>query len=232
MIPIVDLVILSRHDGPLDPEVELGIRNQRDVQLVVHRIVGATKSGDNCRWDAIARARNEGKSSGASPWLMFLDDDVILEPRCISALIDELGRRPIYAALAADYLGEGRVGEIACHVSMGATLFRREVLDQLRFTSRDGKCECQCCCDDLRRLHWGIDYCQAALARHLPKPDVESEARKVPALCCTPDVGSECVTDRSAPSAVPSVCIVVCYFGPLPGWIELLLDELCLQSND
>src|SRR5262245_16820848 len=100
---------------------------------------------------------------------MFLDDDVVLDPQCISTLAYELTRRPAYAALAADYLGECRKGKIASHVSMGATLFRRQVLEQLHFTWSEKKCECQCCCDDLERLHWGIDYCRAALARHLPK---------------------------------------------------------------
>ena len=170
--PKVDLVILTRHVGPLHPEVERGFRDQRAVQLVVHRVAGSACADDQNRWDAIARARNEGKLRGSCPWLMFLDDDVVLEPRCIATLLDELGRRPAYAALAADYLGERRLGEIARHVSMGATLFRREALEQLRFTWRDKKCECQCCCDDLRRLHWGIDYCPSAKARHLPKAEI------------------------------------------------------------
>lgn len=174
--PKVDLVILTRHVGPLHPDVERGFRNQRAVQLVVHRVVGSTNPEDRCRWDAIARARNEGKLRGNAPWLMFLDDDVVLQPRCVATLVDELNRRPAYAALAADYLGERRTGQIARHVSMGATLFRREVLEQLRFTSSHNQCECQCCCDDLRRRHWGIDYCDAALARHLPKSEISENS--------------------------------------------------------
>ena len=118
--PNVDLVILTRHLGPLHPEVERGFRNQGAVHLVVHRVAGSSRSDDRCRWDAIARARNEGKLRGTAPWLMFLDDDVVLAPQCISTLVDELGRRPAFAALAADYLGERRIGEIARHVSMGA----------------------------------------------------------------------------------------------------------------
>ena len=50
---------------------------------------------------------------------------------------------------------------------MGATLFRRGVLDQICFRWEPGKCECQCCCDDLRRHSIGIGYCAAACARHL-----------------------------------------------------------------
>ena len=75
----------------------------------------------------------------------------------------------MYGALAADYLGEGHEGHVTRHVTMGATLFRRAVLDQIRFRWRDERCECQCCCDDLRRLRWAIDYCPYVKARHLSK---------------------------------------------------------------
>jgi hypothetical protein len=169
VIPDVDLVVLTRHGGPLCPEVERGFRNQRAVRLFVHRVAGSTYPDDRNRLDAIVRARNEGKLLGGYPWLMFLDDDVVLEPCCISTLVDELGRRPAYAALAADYLGESRADEIARHVSMGATLFRRRALEQIRFRWHEKKCECQWCCDDLRRLQWGIDYCDSARAHHLAK---------------------------------------------------------------
>ena len=114
--------------------MERGIQNQREAQIILHRVVGQIQPEDRCRWDAISRARNIGKSHGKAAWLMFLDDDVVLEPSCVSLLVGELSRRPAYAALAADYLGERRAGEIARHVSMGATLFRREALAQVRFT--------------------------------------------------------------------------------------------------
>jgi hypothetical protein len=189
--PQVDLVVLVRDAGPLHPEVERGFRNQRAVQLVVHRIAGTSRPEDRNRWDAIARARNDGKLRGTSPWLMFLDDDVILEPRCISMLVDELGRRPAFAALAADYLGERLANEIAPHVSMGATLFRRQALEQIRFAWREKKCECQCCCDELRRLRWGIDYCYSVRARHLTKDMISQNSR--------PSDGAGCLS-KSAPA--------------------------------
>ena len=101
--------------------------------------------------------------------MMYLDDDVVLDGSCVRELVDQLSKREIYAALAADYLGESRPGEIAHHVSMGATLFRRSVLEQILFRWEGHKCECQCCCNDLRRMLWGIDYCQSAKAWHLPR---------------------------------------------------------------
>ena len=172
MNPKVDVVVLTRHAGPLHPEVERGLLAQVGVQVILHRVVGSAESEDRCRWDAIARGRNEGKLRGNARWLMFLDDDVVLEPRCVAALVSELIRRPLYGALAADYLGERREGQIAPHVAMGATLFRREALEQIRFTWRPRRCECQCCCDNLRQLHWGIDYCRSARARHIPNDGI------------------------------------------------------------
>ena len=159
-IPTIDLVLLTCRPGPLQPEVEHGLHAQQEVQLQFHRVVGSTRPNDSCRYETIARARNEGKLCG-SAWLIFVDDDVVLEPRCTATLAAELSRRPVFAALGADYLGEHRNWKIAPHVSMGATLFRRAALDEIRFRWEEKRCECQCCCDDLRRSRWGIDYCQA-----------------------------------------------------------------------
>jgi glycosyltransferase involved in cell wall biosynthesis len=207
-MPTVDVVILSRVDGPARPEVERGLRCQRGVKLVVHRIVGAAEPEDRRRWEAIARARNEGKSRGASRWLMFLDDDVVLDARCVLTLVNELRRRPAYAALAADYLSERRPRKVACHVSMGATLFRREALDQIHFDGNRNKCECQACCDDLRQLHWGIDYCGAAAARHLPKSESSEPASGSQNTCDqNPTSQTTCVQTASDPPLITCLCV-------------------------
>jgi len=165
--PTVDTVVLTRAAEALPPEVERGIRCQSGAAIVLHRVVGEPQPTDHCRWQTIARARNEGKRLGGAPWLMFVDDDVVLEPGCVAALIDELSRRPMYGALAADYLGERCDGQIPRHVAMGATLFRRQALERIYFRWGVRKCECQCCCDDLRQSHWGIDYSRSARAHHL-----------------------------------------------------------------
>ena len=184
MTPKVDVIVLTRHAGPLRPEVEAGLRAQEGVQLIVHRVIGTGAPEDRCRWEAIARARNAGKMRGNARWLMFLDDDVVLEPHCVATLVGELIRRTLYGALAADYLAERCEGQIARHVAMGATLFRREALEQIRFTWRARKCECQCCCDDLRLRHWGIDYCPTARAHHLPKDGIRGHTNDGEAACC------------------------------------------------
>jgi hypothetical protein len=165
--PAIDLVILTRDDSPLNPQVQQGIAFQADVRLFVHRVIGNRSNQDQNRWSAIARARNTGKRRGTSAWLMFLDDDVVLAPNCVRALWDGLRTRPDFAALAADYLNESR-GRMACsHIAMGATLFRRAALDLIEFRWVSDKCECLCCCHDLRRRRMGIGYLPEARASHI-----------------------------------------------------------------
>jgi len=163
----VDLIVLSAGDSPLAPEVRRGIELQRGVRLHVHRLTGRAEASDANRWETIARARNAGRRLGRSPWVMFLDDDVVLGPETTARLLDGLKARPAYGALAADYLGESRQGAISPHVAMGATLFRRVALQQVRFRWERDRCECQCCCDDLRRQGIGIRYLPDAVARHV-----------------------------------------------------------------
>ena len=54
--------------------------------------------------------------------------------------------------------GEWENWDYPRHVGMAATLFRRERLERLTFRWEPGKCECRCCCDDLRRAGFGIGY--------------------------------------------------------------------------
>jgi hypothetical protein len=172
VLPNVDVILLTRRDGPLHPVVENGIRAQRGIELVLYRIVGEPRPDDRCRYETIARARNEGRLRGNASWLMFVDDDVVLDPQCAATLVGELSRRSAFGALAADYLGEQVSRRIAVHVSMGATLFRREAIQRIHFRWRQDRCECQCCCDDLRRHFWAIDYCPSAKARHLFEEEI------------------------------------------------------------
>jgi hypothetical protein len=167
MAPHVDLVVLSRDESALPAEVQRGIAAQTDSRLTIHRVTGPPRPDDANRWQTIARARNQGKLMGRSEWLMFLDDDVALAPGCVRRLWEDLQRRPAFGALAADYLGESRADAPPRHVGMGATLFRRAALREIRFRWRPGRCECQCCCDDLRRNGYGIDYIPTVRAIHL-----------------------------------------------------------------
>ena len=167
MIPEVDVIVLSRDKSPLVPEVASALAAQRGVRLHGHRIIGEPTPHDANRWHYIARARNRGAARGRAPWCMFVDDDVVLHPDCIRQLVDELQRRPAFAAMAADYLGEASYVGLSRHVAMGATLFRRSSLQTIRFRWAPGRCECQCCCDDLRAAGREIAYSSAARAYHL-----------------------------------------------------------------
>lgn len=168
----MDVVILSRDGGPLRPEVRAGVAGGPGLGVTVHRVVGAPRPGDSNRLATIARARNEGKALGSSAWVLFVDDDVALEPGGVGRLLAGLRKRPGHAALAADYLGNGRAGRGAPsrHVGMGATLFRRPALAAVRFRWEPTKCECLCCCDDLRALGMAIAYLPGERARHLTRP--------------------------------------------------------------
>jgi hypothetical protein len=171
----VDLVFLSRDLSPPRGDVRRGLEAQGGVRLNVHRAVGPPRPEDANRWETIARARNRGKRLGTSPWVMYLDDDVVLGPGCIARLVDGLRRRPGFAALGADSAGDMAGGwqnwDYPRHVGMAATLFRRERLAALTFRWEPGKCECLCCCEDLRRDGHGIGYLAGAQAWHRPDPD-------------------------------------------------------------
>jgi hypothetical protein len=168
----VDLVVLSRRAEPLHAAFQERIEAQSRAGVMPHliRVVGAPRPEETHRWQTIARARNEGFALSAAPWVMFLDDDVVLDSGCVRRLVDGLRARPGFAGLAADYLGEstahGAWSRPDRHIAMGATLFRRAALSQVRFRSEPNKCECQCCCDDLRRLGLAIAYLPGARAWH------------------------------------------------------------------
>jgi hypothetical protein len=166
----VDIVLLTRDASPISDDVLGAIEAQVSVIPLLHRVIGAPRQDDAHRWQTIARARNEGKKLGASPWLMFVDDDVVLSRGCVIGLLQTLQARVEFAAFAADYNHEMKAGrghwDYPRHVGMGATLFRRERLESLTFRWEDKQCECQCCCDDLRRSGYGIGYVPGVIARH------------------------------------------------------------------
>lgn len=107
---------------------------------------------------------------------MLLDDDVVLDRYCVARLVEGLGNRPEFAALGADSINEMEGGrnhwDYPPHVGMAAVLFRRERLEALTFRYEHSKCECRCCCDDLRRAGHAIGYLSGAHAWHRPLPSV------------------------------------------------------------
>ena len=187
--PTVDLAVLTRDDRPLSPVVSDAIRRQQGVHLRVHRIVGTPRKDDPHRVATIARARNKAVKRARSPWLMFLDDDVVLAPDCVSRLHYALASRPDFGGFGADYLGEARRRGASPHVAMGAAMFRRSALEQTQFRWEENKCECLCCCEDLRRLGARVEYLPGAVARHLSKERSASVPSGQTTMC--PAVHSE-----------------------------------------
>lgn len=164
--PVVDIIILTRGLEPLPSDLLRAVRQQRGIVPRIYRVWGRAAAGEP-RLDAIVRARNLGKSLGTSPWIMFLDDDVIPDANCVRQLWYALRSRPDLAAVAADYAGERSRGTTAQHVGLGATLFRREVLDRVHFRHAAPRCECLCCAEDLARVGFGMTYVALAYASHV-----------------------------------------------------------------
>lgn len=170
----VDMIVLSRDLKPLRGDVLAGIGAQDEVGLVVHRLTGTHLREDPNTWATIVRARNRARTLGDSPWVMLLDDDVVLGPGCVARLMSGLEDRPEFAALAADTAGVMENGwehwDYPSHVGMAAVLFRRERLVELTFRWEEHRCECLCCSDDLRSRGLAIGYQPGALGWHRPHP--------------------------------------------------------------
>ncbi len=178
----VDIVVLTADESQIQPDVYRSIVNQSgDVKVRLHRQIGRPLRTDRNRWETIARARNSGKLKGNAPYLMFVDDDVVLDEHCVATLIAFLEQNQLYGAAGANYLAESCAHNIHHHVSMGATVFRRSSLRMFDFRWEPNKCECQCCCEDLRRQHVGVAYASEAKAFHLPrKKQKASHTKHIP----------------------------------------------------
>ena len=168
----IDLILLSRELSPPRPTSGVESRFKTGVELRIHRLEGPAHPDDPNRYATIARASNRAKTLGSAPCVMLLDDDVVLGPGCLARLAEGLSRKRDFAALGADSAGEmtseWQNWDYPHHVGMAATLFRRERLEGVTFRWAPEKCECLCCCDDLRRAGFGIGYLPAAQAWHRP----------------------------------------------------------------
>jgi hypothetical protein len=166
MIPVDVLTVL----GPgraIHERVLSALKNQGDVILKHHVVDGGPPLPGEGRIDAIARARNRAKRFGDAPYVMFLDDDVVLPARAIEELVYTLFFNPQYAAIGIDYQGLNQPSPGAIHVAMGAVMFMRSILERINFRTEPNVCECYCCCQDIRRMGYLIDYLPGVRAEHL-----------------------------------------------------------------
>ena len=104
----VDVIVLTRDGAPPPSPVRAAIASQESgsLSIIPHVVAGTPRPEDPNRFETIVRARNVGRGKGTAPWVMYVDDDIVLAPECISRLLEGLKRRPEYAALAADCLGQ------------------------------------------------------------------------------------------------------------------------------
>lgn len=163
----IDVLMLVRPGRKPRREVVQAILRQVGVRTHLYVQEGAALTTDFNRWATIARARNSVKSRGTSSLAMFVDDDVQLEPQCMLSLATELSADSELGAIAADYEHDQHLPGRRGHVGMGATLFRREILNELTFRSTESWCECWCVCFDLRQRGLAIRYSPTAQATHL-----------------------------------------------------------------
>jgi hypothetical protein len=166
MIPVDVLTVLGPGRAIREP-VLAALKNQGNVALEHHVVEGDHPLPGEGRIEAIVRARNRAKQSGTAHYAMFLDDDVVLPPKGIEKLVYALVFNPNYAAIGIDYQNFFQPSPLVVHVAMGAVLFIRPILAQIHFRTEPGKCECLCCCEDIRRMGYCIDYLPGVRAEHL-----------------------------------------------------------------
>jgi hypothetical protein len=163
MVTVDVLTLLAPGESVPDPAVR-ALARQGAMRLVAHQVVGRGAPGED-RVQTIARARNAARALGDAPYVLFLDRDVVLPDAGIEHLLIGLFANPQYAALGINY--QDPVAGPAIHVAMGCTLFYRSILERLEFRTVPGRCECLCCCEDIRRMGYRIDYLPGLRAEHL-----------------------------------------------------------------
>ncbi|MBM3242491.1 glycosyltransferase family 2 protein [Candidatus Poribacteria bacterium] len=165
MIPVDVLTVLGPGRTICEPVLSV-LENQGDVELKHHIVDGTPMPGERER-DAIVRARNQAKQLGTAHYAMFWDDDVVLPPLGIEKLVYTLIFNPRYVAIGIDYQNFIQTSPWTIHVAMGAVLFIRPILARIRFRHEPDKCECLCCCEDIRRMGYCIGYIPGLRAEHL-----------------------------------------------------------------
>ena len=160
------LTVLGPGREILEP-VLAALENQGGIELKHYVIDGPPRLPGESRVSAIARARNQAKWHGDAHYVMFLDDDIVLPERGIEKLVYALVFNPRYAAVGIDYQNLHQPSPWDVHVGMGAVMFTRPILERIHFREEPDRCECSCCCEDIRKMGYLIDYLPDMRAKHL-----------------------------------------------------------------
>ena len=169
----VDVLTLLAPGEAVHPAALEALRNQGRVHVHHHLVEGRPRPGES-RIETIARARNRAKGYGRAHYAAFLDRDVVLPPDGLEKLVLGLIFNAHHAALAINY--QAPEPAPAAHVAMGSMMLVRPVLEQIHFRTEPGQCECACCCADLRRMGYAVDYLPGLRAEHLRPARADSTA--------------------------------------------------------
>jgi len=95
-----------------------------------------------------------------TPFVFWLDSDVLLTPYALPTLVKEMKKRKNLGMLGIRY------EPLANHVKMGAVLMKSEVAKEVKWRI-DKLCECTNCCNQLTLKGLKTEYHKTLQARHL-----------------------------------------------------------------
>lgn len=96
-----------------------------------------------------------------TPYLMFVDSDVLVPPYCIIPMLDHLDKFPKIGMLALVCDVE------AGHVQLGASVLRTELVKDLKWRRQDEECQCICAAKHLLVRGFSVENYTKTSARHL-----------------------------------------------------------------
>ena len=117
----------------------------------------------------IVHTRNIAKHLGNSPFVMWVDDDMVLPKEGIKLCLQFLLSHPNFGAVGINGQKPVTFNPFRNHIGMASILVYRNLLDEITFRfERETKwCECMCFCDDLRKKNFLVDYLPGLRATHL-----------------------------------------------------------------
>ena len=166
---ILDVLMPCEEGRYINPETFRSL----DIQGYDWRLFVSTKYSDGNHEDA----RNQVKGYGLSRYVLFLDNDLELQPNSLKAMMHFLQqpenrkvacitlRRIEYQEEWTNQQYDG-LADYPSHVGMSCNLWRREVLNAMTFTKR-GSCECNAMCEDLRAAGYEIGVLRGMYCLHL-----------------------------------------------------------------
>lgn len=154
--------------GQIDPLVEDALVLQYRTNIHRYIVCGPERFPGESRAAVIARTRNIAKTYGHAPYLFFLDSDVVIPEDSLFPLAEMLSSDNRLAGIGLCYFdGEDPLVVPAPHVACGATLYRRELLEEITFFGQLRRCECSHALKAFRNKGYDLIYHPTIRATHL-----------------------------------------------------------------